>query len=312
MKPSEIVVTPGGKGAVFLAVSSYLNPGDEIIVPEPSYPAYPEIARFVGAKPVYVPLKWLGPEEGFALDVDLIEKSITDKTKIIVVNNPHNPSGALFSPKQVERIMEIAREHNVAILVDEIYDNFIYDGAPFKSFMSFEDWRDYILYVNGFSKTFSMTGWRLGYLVVREDVATKLTRLAVNVWSCTVSFAQKGGVAALRGDWEPVKEMVKLFQERRDAIAKKLREVPGFEVWPSKGAFYLFPRVKKVLDQAGIDVEEFVEKILYSKYVVTLPGTAFPDTAGKDFIRLSFAVSVDKIEKGIERLKEGVEELLSK
>lgn len=311
VKPTEIIVTPGGKGAVFLAVSSYLSPGDEIIVPEPSYPAYPEVAKFLGAKVTYVPLKWLGPERGFELDIELIRKSITPRTKIIVVNNPQNPTGALFSPKQVEEMMEIAKEYNVSLLVDEIYDNFIYDNAPFRSFMSFPEWRDYVIYTNGFSKTFSMTGWRLGYLVVREEVATKLTRLAVNIWSCTVSFAQKGAVAALRGPWEPVKEMVKLFEKRRDLIAKKLSEIPGFEVWPSKGAFYILPRVRKVLDEVGISVEELVDNILYNKHVVTLPGTAFPDTAGKDFIRLSFATSLEAIEEGVEKIKEGVEELLA-
>ncbi len=312
VKPSEVIVTPGGKGAVFLAISAYVEPGDEVIIPEPSYPAYPEVTKFLGAKPVFVPLKWLGAEGGFALDIELIRKSITPRTKLIVVNNPQNPTGALFSPKQLDEIMEIAKERNIPVLVDEIYDNFVYDSAPFKSFLSYPEWRDYVLYVNGFSKTFSMTGWRLGYLVIRREVAEKLTRLAVNIWSCTVSFAQKAAVVALRGTWEPVKEMIKLFEKRRDLIVKKLREVPGFEVWPSKGAFYVFPNVKKVLDETGLSIEEFVEWILYNKYVVTLPGTAFPDKAGKDFIRLSFATSFEAIEEGITRLKEGVEELLSK
>ncbi|MCS7098832.1 MAG: pyridoxal phosphate-dependent aminotransferase, partial [Sulfolobales archaeon] len=309
VKFSEVIVTPGAKGAIFLALSAYVSPGDEVIVPEPSYPAYPEVARFLGARPVFIPLRWLGPTDGFALDVEAIEAAITPRTKAIVVNNPHNPTGTLFTPAQIERIYEIARERNVMVLVDEIYDNFVYDDQPFRSFMTFSDWRDYVLYVNGFSKTFSMTGWRLGYLVVREEVASKLTRLAVNIWSCPVSFAQKAAVAALRGPWEPVREMIKLFQYRRDVIARKLREVKGFEVWPSTGAFYIFPRIKKVLDAARLSVEEFVEKLLYSKYVVTLPGTAFPDKAGRDYIRLSFAVDAKLIEEGVERIKEFVESL---
>ncbi|MCX8184925.1 MAG: pyridoxal phosphate-dependent aminotransferase [Sulfolobales archaeon] len=304
VKPSEIIITPGAKGAIFLALSAYINPGDEIIVPEPSYPAYPEVARFLGAKPVYIPLKWLGPTGGFALDVEAIEAAITPRTKAVVVNNPHNPTGALFTPTQVERIYEIAREHNIMVLVDEIYDNFIYDNQPFRSFLTFSDWRDRVLYINGFSKTFSMTGWRLGYLVVREEVASKLTRLAVNIWSCPVSFAQRAAIAALRGPWEPVKEMIRLFQYRRDVITRKLSEIRGFEVWPSTGAFYIFPRIKKVLDAAKLTVEEFVEKLLYSKYVVTLPGTAFPDKAGREYIRLSFAVDAKLIEEGVERIKE--------
>jgi aspartate aminotransferase len=309
VKPTEVIITPGAKGAIFLALASYINPGDEIIVPDPSYPAYPEVARFLGAKPVFVPLKWLGPSGGFVLDVEAIEAAITPRTKAIVVNNPHNPTGALFTPSQVEKIYEIAKEHNLMLLVDEIYDNFIYDNQPFRSFLSFADWRDHLLYVNGFSKTFSMTGWRLGYLVVREEIASKLTRLAVNIWSCPTSFAQRAAIAAIKGPWEPVKEMIRLFQQRRDVIARKLSEVKGFEVWPSTGAFYIFPRIRKVLDAAKLSVEEFVEKLLYSKYVVTLPGTAFPDKAGKDFIRLSFAVDVKLIEEGVERIKQFVESL---
>jgi aspartate aminotransferase len=312
VRPTEVIVTPGAKGAVFLALASYLNPGDEIIVPEPSYPAYPEVARFLGARPVFVPLKWLGPSGGFVLDVEAIEAAITPRTKAIVVNNPHNPTGALFTPSQVDRIYEIAREHGLMLLVDEIYDNFIYDNQPFKSFLSFSDWRDYVLYVNGFSKTFSMTGWRLGYLVVREEVATKLTRLAVNVWSCPVSFAQKAAIEAIKGPWEPVREMIRLFQQRRDLIVRKLREIRGFEVWPSTGAFYVFPRIGRVLSEVGISVEEFVERLLYTKYVVTLPGTVFPDKAGREFIRLSFAVDSKLIEEGVERIKSFVESLYAR
>ncbi len=312
VKPSEVIVTPGGKGAIFLAVSSYLEPGDEIIVPEPSYPAYPEVAKFLGIKRKFVPIKFLGPEEGFALDIEKIEEAIGPRTKMIVINNPQNPTGALYKPEQIEQIMEIAREKKITILADEIYDNFIYDNAPFKSFMSFPDWRDYVLYTNGFSKTFSMTGWRLGYLVVREEVAQRLTRLAVNIWSCPVSFAQKGGVAALRGPWEPVKEMVKLFEKRRTRLAEKLREIPGFEVWPSKGAFYMFPRIKKLLDETGMTTEEFVNYIIENHQVVILPGTAFPDKAGDGYVRFSFATSIEVIEEGAERIKKAVEELLAK
>jgi len=311
VKPSEVIVTPGAKGAIFLAISAYLSPGDEIIVPEPSYPAYPEVAKFIGAKVKFIPLKWLGPDRGFALDIDAIRNYVSSKTKMIVINNPHNPTGALFTPKEVNEIMNIAKEYNILVLVDEIYDNFIYE-AEFKSFMTFPEWRDYILYINGFSKTFSMTGWRLGYLVVREDVASKLTRLAVNVWSCPTSFAQKAAIKALKGPWEPVKSMIELFRKRRDLIVKRLREIPGFEVWPSKGAFYVFPRVKKILDETGMSVEEFVEDILYNEYVVTLPGTAFPDKAGKEFIRLSFATSFEVIEEGTKRIRKGVERILSK
>ena len=308
--PDEIIVTTGAKTAIFLAVAAFIGPGDEIIVPEPSYPAYPEAAKFLGGKPVYVPLKWLGEDKGFALDIEAIEAAITPRTRIIVINNPHNPTGTLFTPEQVEAIMDIARKKKVLVLVDEIYDNFVYDGS-FKSFLSLSDWRDYVLYVNGFSKTFSMTGWRLGYIVARREVAEKLKKLAVNVYSCPVSFVQKAAITALRGPWEPVKEMIKLFKERRDTIVEELRRVPGFEVAKPQGAFYVFPRIANVLREAGLTVEELVDHILYDVAVAVLPGTAFPDKAGREYLRLSFAIDKERIIEGVRRMRNSIERILS-
>ncbi len=309
VSPGEVIVTTGAKTAIFLALMAYLNPGDEVIVPEPSYPAYPEVARALGAKPVFVPLKWLGEGKGFELDMEAIESSITPKTKIIVLNNPHNPSGTMFTPKQVDELMDIARRHGLIILADEIYDNFVYEG-DFKSVLTHSDWRNYVLYVNGFSKTFSMTGWRLGYLVTRREIAEKLTRLAVNIYSCATSFAQKAAVAALKGPWEPVKRMVEEFKRRRDAIVEELSKVPGFEAYTPKGAFYIFPRAKNLLDQIDMTTEDFVEYLLYKRGVVALPGTVFPDKAGEGYLRFSYAISIDKIREGIKRIREEAEHLL--
>jgi len=310
VKPEEVIITIGTKGAAYLAMAAYVRPGDEVIVTDPTYPVYSELPKFLGAKPVYVPLKWVGGDEGFKLDVEGIRNAVTKKTRGIAIVNPHNPTGAVFSPKEVEEVVEIAREHKLLIFADEIYDNFLYDGVDFKSFISFPDWRDYLLYGNGFSKTFSMTGWRLGYLVVRSEVARNLVKLAVNTWSCPPSIAQKAGITALRGDWEPVKEMIRLFDKRRCTLYNELKKVKGFEVWIGKGAFYMFPKVSKVLQETNLTVEEFVEKLIYSKYVVTLPGTAFPKDVGKDYIRFSYAVSEEKIIAGVKRIKEFVDELL--
>lgn len=310
VKPTEVMVTPGAKGAIFLAIASYIGQGDEVIVPEPSFPAYPEVTRFIGGKTVFVPLKWLGSEKGFALDIEKIESSITDRTKMIILNNPHNPTGALFPEQEVMKLYELAREHKLIIVADEIYDNFVYDNLKFKGLLSEEDWRDYILYINGFSKTFSMTGWRLGYLVVKEDLAQKLTRFAVNIYSCPTSFAQKAAIKAITGSWEPVKEMISLFQKRRDLMTKLLSKLPGFEVWPSKGAFYMFPNISKFLDQAKLSVEEFVEYLISNHQVITLPGSVFPDKAGSEYIRFSFASSFEAIEEGVKRINNAVNELL--
>jgi aspartate aminotransferase len=310
VQPSEVIVAPGAKAALFLALSAYLREGDEVLVPEPSFPAYPEVAKFLGAKPIFIPLKWLGRERGFKLDLESIERAITPKTKMIVINNPHNPTGTVFSSDEVEWVMDLARRKKIIVLADEIYDHFIYDDLKFKSFLSFPDWRDYVLYVNGFSKTFSMTGWRLGYLIARKEVMPRLTVLAVNVYSCATSFVQKAAVVALKKSEEDVNKMIELFRKRRDLICSRLGGVRGFEVWPSKGAFYVFPNVGKVLNELNITVEEFVNRLLISKGVVVLPGTAFPETYGKNFIRLSFAVDFTSIEEGVKRIKEFVEELI--
>lgn len=312
VKPSEIILTPGAKCALFLAIAAYLREGDEIIVPEPTFPAYPEIAKFFGAKPVYIPLRWLGGDGGFSLDLDAIEGAITDRTKMIVINNPHNPTGALFTKEEIEQLMDIAKRKKIIVLADEIYDHFIYDEANFKSFLSFPEWRDYVIYVNGFSKTYSMTGWRLGYLIVREDITSKLSKLAVNVYSCPTSFVQKAAIAAIKGSDESIKRMINLFRERRDFIYMKLREVYGFDVWPSKGAFYIFPNISRILSEVRLNVEEFVNYLLLNYGVVVLPGTAFPENAGKEFIRISFAIDLKDIDEGVKRIKDCVSDLVSK
>jgi len=309
VSPDEVIVTTGAKTAIFLALASFLDPGDEILVPEPSYPAYPEAARALGAVPRFVPLRWI-PGRGFELDLEALEAAVTPRTRMVVLTNPHNPTGALFSPSQVDELMELARRKGLIVLADEIYDNFVYEGG-FKSVLEHSDWRDYVLYINGHSKTFSMTGWRLGYLVARREIAQKLTRLAVNIYSCAPSISQRAGVAALRGPWEPVREMVEEFRRRRDVVVEELSRIPGFEPYVPRGAFYIFPRVVGLLDRLGMETEEFVDHMLEERGVVMLPGTVFPETAGRGYVRLSYAVSVEKIREGLARVREEVERLLA-
>jgi len=311
VKPDEVVVTIGTKGAAYLAMAAYVRPGDEVIVTDPTYPVYSELPKFLGARPVYAPLKWLGGESGFSLDIDLIHELITSRTRGIAIVNPHNPTGAVFSSREVEEIMNLARDYNLLVIADEIYDNFLYEDADFKSFISFPDWRDHVLYCNGFSKTFSMTGWRLGYLVARREVAKVLTKLAVNTWSCPPSIAQKVGIKALRSDWSFVKEMVSLFDKRRRILYEELKQIKGFEVWRGKGAFYLFPKISEILEATGLGVEAFVTRLMEEKHVVVLPGTAFPKEFGKNFIRFSYAVSEERIVEGVKRIREFVENLTS-
>ncbi|GAY25353.1 pyridoxal phosphate-dependent aminotransferase [Desulfurococcaceae archaeon AG1] len=311
VKEDEVIVTTGAKTAIFLAMASYISPGDEVIIPEPSYPAYGEVARFLGGVPKYVPLRFKGSSGGFELDANSIASMVTEKTKMIVINNPHNPTGYVFPPKTLEEIYRIAQENGLLILADEIYDNFVYGETPFRSMTSMPGWKDYVLYVNGVSKTFSMTGWRIGFLVVRGDIARKLAKLAVNIYSCAPSFAQEAAVDAFKGDWEPVRRMVEIFRRRRDIIYEELSRIKEFEVWKPHGAFYIFPRVSTVLAKGGLSDIEFVDLLLDKYYVVTIPGSGFPDTAGRDYIRLSYSVSEEDIREGVRRIADAVKEIMS-
>ena len=309
-KEDEVIVTTGAKTAIFLAIASYISPGDEVIIPEPSYPAYGEVVRFLGGIPRYVPLEFKDPSSGFELNIERLASMISKRTKMIVLNNPHNPTGYVFPPKVVKEIYNLAREKRLLILADEIYDSFVYGETEFKSITSFPEWKDYVLYVNGASKTFSMTGWRIGYLVVRGDVARKLTRLAVNIYSCAPSFAQEAAADALKGDWTPVKRIIEMFRRRRDLIYGELSKIKGFEVWKPHGAFYIFPRISNILSKSGLSIEQFVDYLIDRYQVVVLPGSGFPDTAGKEYIRLSYAVSEEDIVEGVRRISDAVKELI--
>ncbi|MFP3282313.1 MAG: pyridoxal phosphate-dependent aminotransferase [Caldivirga sp.] len=310
VRPNEIIVTTGTKTAIFLAMASYIRPGDEVIIPDPTYPAYPELTKFFGGKPVYVPLTF-NLEDGFRLNLKAIEDAVSDKTRAIVLNNPHNPTGAVFRPSEVSRLLEVAKDHGLLVIVDEIYDNFLYEEGVFKGILELEpDWRRYIIYTNGFSKTFSMTGWRLGYLVASGEVIEPLRRLAANTYSCPPSIAQWAGVEALRNEasWRASKAMIELFKRRRDVMYNELRRIPGFEVWRSEGAFYMYPRVKGVLDKLNMSVEEFANWLLEEHGVVILPGTAFSEsTMGKEYVRLSFALDEKLIIEGLGRVREAIE-----
>ena len=299
----EIVVTTGAKTAVFMALAAYTAPGDEVIIPEPSYYAYAQVVKLFNGIPRFVPMEFV-PGYGFRLDVDAISSAITERTKAIVINNPHNPTGSVFSRDQIEDIYEIARRKGLVIIADEIYDNFVFEGSSFKSVLSFDDWRDHVVYINGFSKTFSMTGWRLGYIVARKDLIPRFTDLAVTLYSCAPSFAQKAAVTAIKGDWGPVEEMVKEFGERAKLLRDLLEDAKGFEVYKPQGAFYMFPRIEKLAARAKLSTEEIVRKLLFDYGVLVLPGRAFPDRAGEWHVRFSFATSRDDIREGARRIIE--------
>ena len=308
VSPDEIVVTPGAKNAIYLTLASYITEGDEVIIVEPSYYAYAMVVKMRRGKPVFAAADFV-PGKGFVIDTEKILDKITDKTKAIVINNPHNPTGSIFSPSQIDGLVDLAREKGILLVSDEIYDNFVFHGK-FKSLLEYEDWRDTSIVINGFSKTFSMTGWRLGYVVARREVIPRLTGLAVTMYSCATSFVQKAGVTALKGDWTPVKEMVQEFRERAQLLHDELSKIPGFESYLPHGAFYMYPRIENLLKMVNMDTEQFVNYLLEEKGIVILPGSAFPDKAGINHVRFSFATSKDVIRKGTELIKEAVEKLI--
>lgn len=196
--PEEVIVTTGAKTAIFIAIASYIRPGDEAIIVDPSYYAYAQVVKLFGGTPVYVPMAF-EPGYGFKLDIESIEKAVTSRTRMVVINNPNNPSGSVLSPVELEKLYDIVVRNNLILVSDEIYDNFIYEGVKFKSVLQLEDWRDHVIYINGFSKTFSMTGWRLGYLVARRDVIPSMIDLAVTVYSCAPQHSSEGWCSRFKG-----------------------------------------------------------------------------------------------------------------
>jgi len=308
VKKEEVIVTPGAKTALYLAFLLYINQGDEVIIFDPSYYSYAEVVKVLGGVPVYVKMKF-NESTGFSLNLSEIESKITKKTKMIVLNNPHNPTGMTFDPIEIEKLMQIAKEKKIILLSDEIYDYFIYEGKM-KSVLEDPEWRNYALYVNGFSKTFSMTGWRLGYVVAKENVIKKMASIAADIYTCATSFAQKGAVEAFN-DFDDVKDMISLFRKRRDVMYEELKKIKGIQVYKSSGAFYLFPYIGEVLRKSKLSVKDFSLKLIEEKGVTTIPGEVFPLDVGKEFVRLSFAVNEDDIREGIKRMKEFIEMLMT-
>ncbi|MEM1686063.1 MAG: pyridoxal phosphate-dependent aminotransferase [Acidilobaceae archaeon] len=305
---SEVIVTTGAKTAIFVALASYIRPGDEVIIPDPSYYAYAQVVKLFGGKPIYVPMSF-EPGYGFRLDINSIESSITSKTRMIVLNNPHNPTGAVFTKDQIESLYDIVVKYKLILVSDEIYDNFLYGNISFKSVLELPDWRSYVIYINGFSKTFSMTGWRLGYLVARREVIPKMLDLAVTIYSCAPSFAQRAGVAAIKGSWDPVNEMVKEFEKRAEILYRILSESEYIDAYKPQGAFYMFPRVSKFLSKTRMTVEDLVRRLLYDYGVLVLPGTAFPETVGLNHVRISFATKTSDIIEGSRVIVEALREI---
>jgi aspartate/methionine/tyrosine aminotransferase len=300
VSPDEVVVTPGAKPIMFFTILALVAPGDEVIYPNPGFPIYESVINFVGGVPVPIPLR---EETGFGFDLDLFERKVSPRTRLIIVNSPQNPTGGVLDRGQLERIASLAASRRIPVLADEIYRQFLYEGE-FVSTLGLPGMRDLTVLLDGFSKSYAMTGWRLGYGVMPVPLAEHLTRLMVNSASCTASFVQMAGIAALQGDQAPVGRMVAEFKRRRDLVVEGLNRLPGVRCARPRGAFYVFPNIRG----AGRPAGEVAERLLTEAGVATLAGTAFGQY-GEGYLRLSYANSEANLRSALERMRPVFEQL---
>jgi aspartate aminotransferase len=292
--PEMVCVVPGGKPIMYFTIIALLEAGDEVIYPNPGFPIYESMIRFQGAVPVPVPLV---EERGFSFDLDVLESRLTDKTKLVILNSPQNPTGGIIPAEDVRRLAEMLRKRDVMVLSDEIYSRICYDGEPV-SIASFDGMLEKTVILDGFSKTYSMTGWRLGYGVMPTWLADAVIKLMVNSNSCTASFTQRAGIAALEGPQDAVTAMVAEFRRRRDAICEGLNEIPGFRCRVPAGAFYVFPNVTGT----GMASKALADLLLYEAGVASLDGGCF-GSFGEGYLRFSYANSLENIMEAVERIR---------
>ena len=290
----NVVVVPGGKPIMFFTMMAVLEPGDEVIYPNPGFPIYESMINFLGATPVPMPLV---ESRGFSFDLDTFEQKLTKKTKFIVLNSPANPTGGMIPREDLARIAEMLRDRDVLILSDEIYSRITYGVEP-ASITQFDGMLEKTCILDGFSKTYSMTGWRLGYGVMPLWLADAVDKLMVNSNSCTASFTQRAGLAALQGPQDAVDAMVAEFRRRRDAMVKGLNSIPGFRCVVPDGAFYAFPNVSGT----GMSSRDLEHLLLSEAGVACLSGTAF-GKYGDGFLRFSYANSLENIEEALSRIR---------
>jgi aspartate aminotransferase len=303
----QVVVTPGAKPIIFFTILATINPGDEAIYPTPGFPIYESVIQFIGGKPVPLPLL---EEKGFEFDVEVLRSLITPRTRLIILNSPHNPTGGMLSPATLEAVAEIALENDLWVLSDEVYSRIVFDGEFF-SIASIPGMQERTILLDGFSKTYAMTGWRLGYGVMNREMAVHIARLVTNSESCTATFTQLAGLEALRGPQEATAMMVEQFRCRRDLIVQGLNSIKGVSCILPQGAFYVFPNVTEACRDLGVaNAKALQQKLLYEAGVAVLPRTSFGRKLPgerEEYLRLSYATSEALIEEGIDRMKRWIE-----
>jgi len=300
----EIICAPGTSEVIFLSLFSTIDPGDEVILTDPTYLAYASVVMLCGGKPVSVPVT---EEEDFRIDVEELEKKITDKTKLIILNTPNNPTGAVYTRSELEAIADIAKRYDLLVISDEIYEKIIYDGAEHTSFASLPNMKERTITINGFSKSYAMTGWRIGYAAAPSQLMEKMVAANGYMVVCPSSIAQSAAHAALTGTQRCIEEMVKEFDRRRKVIVQGINEIGGIHCLLPKGAFYAWVNIK----ETGLTSFELTFKLFQEAKVGVLPGSAF-GTQGEGYLRISYAASMDSIDRALERIKPAMERVMEK
>jgi len=296
----QVVITPGAKPIIFFTILAVVGEGDEVLLPDPGFPIYESVVEYVGGKAVPLPLT---QEREFRFDPDELRHRVTDRTRLIVINSPQNPTGGVLTPSDLEAVADVAREHDLWVLSDEIYSRLLYEGEH-HSVAELPGMAERTIILDGFSKTYAMTGWRLGYGIAPALLVPHLTRLQTNATSCTASFIQMAGIAALEGTQAPVDEMLVQFRERRQMVTDRLNAMAGVHCLLPGGAFYAFPQI----DVPGKTSKQVADALLEEDGVAVLAGTAF-GAQGEGFLRLSFANSLEELDEGLTRIEKGLKRL---
>lgn len=299
--PEQVVVTPGAKPIMFFTMLALLGPGVEAIYPNPGFPIYESVICFTGATPVALPLR---EEKNFRFDADEFRSLVSDRTRLIILNSPQNPTGGVLTRQDLEVVAEVAQERGIMVLSDEVYEQILYEGEHF-SILTLPGMGPHTILLDGFSKTYAMTGWRLGYGVMPVELAEQITKLMVNSNSCTAAFTQQAGIAALKGPRDATQGMVAAFRERRDVIVDGLNQIPGFRCAQPAGAFYVFPNV----EDTGMSSKAVADYLLEEAGVAVLGGAGF-GRYGEGYVRLSYANSIANIQRALERIEQAVRTLL--
>lgn len=299
----EVVVVPGGKPTMFFTILALVESGDEVIYPNPGYPIYESLIRFVGGVPVPMPLV---EENDFRVDIEDLSKKITSKTKMIIINSPANPTGGILTKEDLSQIADLIRGKGIFVLSDEIYSRIVYDGDPV-SIATMPGMKDYTIILDGFSKTYAMTGWRLGFGIMHKEIAKKVDRLIANSTSNTAAFTQLAGKEALEGPQTDVDNMIAEFRRRRDYIVDRLNSIEGISCKKPEGAFYVFPNIKGT----GLKSEALADYLLNEANVAVLDGASFGEY-GEGHIRLSYATSMENIEEALNRIEKALKLLKNK